>query len=172
MARNTDKNPHTDQVNAEQQAKILEQENELATQRSEMNELQEQIESSRFDLPLLKIAEQVLMVPLVGVMDSVKSQKVMEDILWNIRQQETKVAVIDIAGVNIVDSSVATHLIKIAKATRLMGCKVIISGISPVIAQNIVNLGVDVTTLETTNTLKDAITNAYKAVGYSLVKNG
>lgn len=91
MARNTDKNPHTDQVNAEQQAKILEQENELAAQRSEMDELQVQIESSRFDLPLLKIAEQVLMVPLVGVMDSVKSQKVMEDILWNIKQQETKV---------------------------------------------------------------------------------
>lgn len=168
MASQSNSSSSSKSDNATKEALALEQ--EIASQRSEINEMQEQIESAKFDLPLLKIAEQILMVPLVGAMDSVKSQKVMEDILWNIKQQETKVAVIDIAGVSIVDSSVATHLIKIAKATRLMGCKVIISGISPVIAQNIVNLGMDVTTLETTNTLKDAIFKAYNAVGYTLVK--
>ena len=110
------------------------------------------------------------MVPLVGSMDSEKSQKVMENILINIKVQETKVVIIDIAGITVVDSSVAAHLIKIAKASKLMGCRSIISGISPNIAQNIVNLGVDISNIETTNTLKDSMIKAYKYIGYELKK--
>lgn len=153
-----------------QNATIASQNSKINEQKTEIDDLNEQIIASRFDLPLLKIAENVLMVPLVGSMDSVKSQKVMEDILINIKEQSTRVALIDIAGINIVDSSVAAHLVKIAKATRLMGCRAIVSGISPLIAQNIVNLGMDVSDLITTTTLQDAMKEAYKLIGYGLVK--
>ena len=142
----------------------------MKDQNQRISDLEREVSSSSFDIPLLKIAESVLMVPLVGTMDSVKSQKVMEDILINIKMNETKVVVIDIAGITVVDSSVASHLIKIAKATNLMGCKSIISGISPIIAQNIVNLGVNVSDIETTNTLKDSMVKAYKYIGYELIK--
>jgi rsbT co-antagonist protein RsbR len=110
------------------------------------------------------------MVPLVGSIDSVKSQKIMEDILVSISLQETRVVIVDIAGISAIDSSVAAHLIKIAKATKLMGCRCIISGISPAIAQNIVNPGVDTSDIETTNTLKDSMKKAYNYVGYELTK--
>lgn len=153
-----------------QNATIASQNSKINEQKTEIEDLNEQIIASRFDLPLLKIAENVLMVPLVGSMDSVKSQKVMEDILINIKVQSTRVALIDIAGINIVDSSVAAHLVKIAKATRLMGCRAIVSGISPLVAQNIVNLGMDVSDLITTTTLQDAMREAYKLIGYELVK--
>jgi rsbT co-antagonist protein RsbR len=156
------------QTISDQRDTISDQKRQIASQRNEMQGLQEQIEAAKFDLPLLKIADDILMVPLVGAMDSVKAQKVMEDILNHIRLQESRVVIIDIAGINIVDSSVASHLIKIAKATRLMGCKSVISGISPMIARNIVNLGMDVSELVTTNTLKDAMTKAYEYVGFKL----
>ncbi len=139
-------------------------------QRKEIDGLYDQIESSRFDLPMLKITEHTLMVPLVGAVDSVKSQKIMEDVLDSIKPMQLKVVVLDVAGIKVVDSAVAAHLIKVAKATRLMGCKTIISGISSIISQNIVNLGVDVRDLETTSTLQDAINIAYKENGLKLVK--
>ncbi|MFY8274259.1 STAS domain-containing protein [Pseudoalteromonas sp. SSDWG2] len=171
------KNPSTTSLNQtqnktikEQNDTIGEQSEQLERQQEQLVDLQEQIKSAKFDLPLLKIAEDILMVPLVGSMDSAKAQKVMEDILINIRNQETRVVIIDIAGVNIVDSSVAAHLIKIAKATKLMGCRSIISGISPIIAHNIVNLGMNVDELTTTNTLKDAMAKAYGYVGLALVE--
>lgn len=143
---------------------------QIKSQNEQIKDMQNQIDASHFDIPLLKIAEEVLMVPLVGSMDSVKSQQVMENILLNIKIQETKVVIIDIAGITVVDSSVAAHLIKIAKASKLMGSKSIISGISPNIAQNIVNLGVDISDIETTNTLKDSMIKAYKYIGYELIK--
>lgn len=156
------------QSGASKDRKITEQNDTIDSQREEIADLHDQISAAKFDLPLLKIADSVLMVPLVGSLDSVKSQKVMEDILINIKQEEIRVLVIEIAGIKVVDSSVAAHLVKIAKATRLMGCKSIVSGISPNIAQSIVNLGVDTAGIETTNTLKDAMTLAYSSIGIEL----
>lgn len=150
---------------------MTDSENQLSNQQETISDLESQLLSTHFNLPLLKIAEGVLMVPLVGSIDSVKSQKVMEDVLNNIRDEETQVTVLDIAGIKVVDSAVAAHLIKIVTAARLMGCRVILSGISPVIAQNIVNLGMDVSLIESTNTLKDALVKAYRMIGYTLVKN-
>ncbi|WP_196138096.1 STAS domain-containing protein [Aliikangiella sp. G2MR2-5] len=144
--------------------------NKIQSQQKEIDGLYDQIESSRFDLPMLKIAERVLMVPLVGAVDSVKSQKIMEDVLDSIKPMSLRVVVLDIAGIKVVDSAVAAHLIKIAKATKLMGCKTIITGISPIISQNIVNLGVDVRDIDTTSTLQDGMQKAYEAVGLKLVQ--
>lgn len=155
---------------ARQKTQIGEQADLIDAQDTEISDLKDQIIASKFDLPLLKIAENALMVPLVGAIDSVKSQKIMEDILNNIKNHGTWVVVLDVAGIKIVDSSVAAHLIKIAKAARLMGCRTIVSGFSPQMAQNIVNLGVSTDDIEASATLKDALFKAYQTVGYKLVK--
>lgn len=149
---------------------IKNQQDRIDEQNFQIQGMQNQIDSLNFDMPILKIAEEILMVPLIGTIDSVKSQKILESILFSIKELESKVIVIDIAGITVVDSSVAAHLIKIAKATKLMGCKSIVSGISPNIAQNIVNLGVDTSDIETTNTLKDSMVKAYNYIGFELVK--
>lgn len=153
-----------------QEQELQDKQDRIDVQDKEISDLQDQIEFSKVELPLLRISENILMVPLIGTLDSVSSQKVMEDILFYIKQQATKVVILDIAGITVVDSSVAAHLIKIAKATKLMGCQSIMSGISPVIAQNIVNLGIDVSNIETTNTLQDSMARAYNLVGYEIVK--
>ena len=99
---------------------------------------------------------------------AIRSQRVMQNVLDNIKSEGTKVVVIDIAGVNVVDSSVASHLIKMGLATKLMGATTIISGINPDMATNIVNLGIQTGDTETTNTLEDALKRAYRHVGLKL----
>lgn len=144
----------------------------IEQQQREIEGLQHSIAAAKFELPLLRISQEILMVPLVGAMDSMRSQRVMQNILDNIRSAGTKVIVIDIAGVNVVDSSVASHLIKMGLATKLMGATTIISGISPDMATNIVNLGIQTGDTETTNTLEDALNRAYRHVGLALVATG
>jgi rsbT co-antagonist protein RsbR len=155
-------------TSAEKTAKLDNQQQTIDTQQSTIDNLNDQIIANRFDLPLLKVTNSMLMIPLVGVIDSAKAQIVMDDILAYIWRNETRVLIMDIAGTNLVDSAVAAHLIKIVKATKLMGCRTIISGLSPIIANNIVNLGVDTRELDTTNTLEDAMTRGYTLVGYEL----
>lgn len=147
----------------------LNQDNIIEQQQREIEGLQHSIQAAKFELPLLRISKNILMVPLVGAMDSLRSQRVMQNILENIRAAGTKVVVIDIAGVNVVDSSVASHLIKIGLATKLMGATTIISGINPDMATNIVNLGIQTGDTVTTNTLEDALNRAYRHVGLALV---
>jgi len=144
----------------------------IEQQQREIEGLQHSIAAAKFELPLLRISQEILMVPLVGAMDSMRSQRVMQNILDNIKSAGTKVIVIDIAGVNVVDSSVASHLIKMGLATKLMGATTIISGISPDMATNIVNLGIQTGDTETTNTLEDALNRAYRHVGLALVATG
>ncbi|RXK06696.1 sigma-B regulator RsbR [Halarcobacter bivalviorum] len=112
---------------------------------------------AEMEIPILEINEQTTLIPLIGILDSVKSQNLMENILISIKDKMTKVAIIDIEGIVIVDSAVAAHLIKITKATKLMGCTTILSGIAPEVAQTIVNLGINLDGIYTTSTLKDAI---------------
>ena len=112
---------------------------------------------AEMEIPILEINEQTTLIPLIGILDSVKSQNLMENILISIKEKMTKVAIIDIEGIVIVDSAVAAHLIKITKATKLMGCTTILSGIAPEVAQTIVNLGINLDGIYTTSTLKDAI---------------
>lgn len=145
------------------------QDQQIAQQQAEIEGLQQSIEAAKFELPLLRITKHILMVPLVGAIDSLRSQRVMQNVLENIKSEGTKVVVLDIAGVNVVDSSVASHLIKMGLATKLMGATTIISGINPSMATNIVNLGIHTGDTETTNTLEDALNRAYRHVGLSLV---
>lgn len=124
---------------------------------------------SKMELPILEIADGVMMVPLVGLIDSTKSQKLMENILFAIKDKEVKVVVIDIQGISIIDSAVAAHIVKITKATKLMGCETIVSGISPEVAQTIVSLGIDVENMRTTSNLKTALKLAFKSIRFELV---
>ncbi|ANB10583.1 hypothetical protein SAM40697_6630 [Streptomyces ambofaciens] len=107
--------------------------------------------------PVIKLWEGVVAVPLIGTLDSARSQVVMESLLEAIVDQHASHAILDITGVPTVDTLVAQHLMKTVAAARLMGAECIISGVRPVIAQTIVQLGIDLSTVTTRATLADAL---------------
>ncbi|KWT92815.1 PAS domain-containing protein [Candidatus Magnetominusculus xianensis] len=119
--------------------------------------------------PVTPIWEGILLLPLVGVLDSMRTSDIMNKSLSMISEMRAKVFVLDISGVATVDTAVANQLIKITKATRLMGCEAIVSGLSPAIARTIVELGVNVEAIRTTATLRDAFEKALVMVGESLI---
>jgi rsbT co-antagonist protein RsbR len=110
--------------------------------------------------PVTEIWEGVLMMPIVGIVDSQRSQDIMNAMLTRISETQAGQFILDIGGVAVVDTAVANHLIKMTKATALMGCRTTISGISPAIAQTMVELGIDVGTVRTTATMRDALSQA------------
>jgi rsbT co-antagonist protein RsbR len=107
--------------------------------------------------PVIKLWDGIVAVPLIGTLDSERTQIVMENLLEAIVQNEATVAIIDITGVPTVDTLVAQHLLKTVAAARMMGAECIISGIRPQIAQTIVHLGVDLGNVTTKSTLADAL---------------
>ena len=118
--------------------------------------------------PVTSIWAGVLMLPLVGVIDSKRAQDITARILEDIASSEATCFILDISGVAIIDTAVANYLIKITKATRLMGCKSLISGLSPAIAQTIADLGIDVGDVQTTGQLSDALRLAFDNVGITV----
>lgn len=115
--------------------------------------------------PVTPIWEGILLLPLVGIIDTTRTNEIMNKTLTKIAESRAKVFVLDISGVASVDTGVANQLIKITKATRLMGCESIISGVSPSIARTMVELGVSIGEVRTTATLRDAFELALRAVG-------
>ena len=115
--------------------------------------------------PVMPIWDAILLLPLVGVVDSVRTDDVMRKSLERISETRSKVFILDISGVPAVDTAVANQLLKITKATLLMGCETIISGLSPAIARTMVDLGVDVGEVRTTATLRDAFAISLRNVG-------
>ncbi len=120
--------------------------------------------------PVVKIWDQILALPLIGTLDSARTQVVMESLLQEIVRTSSTVAIIDITGVPTVDTLVAQHLMKTVAAARLMGAECIISGIRPQIAQAMVHLGVSFSDIATKATLADAIRSALAKVGYAVVR--
>ncbi|MCE1248115.1 MAG: PAS domain-containing protein [Firmicutes bacterium] len=124
--------------------------------------LREQARTIReISTPAIKLWEGIVVLPVVGIIDSVRAQQMMDTILAKITETSSRVVILDIQGVAAVDTAVANHLMKITKATKLMGCQCIISGISPAVAQTIVHLGIDMTGIRTNATLKDALLDAF-----------
>lgn len=117
--------------------------------------------------PALQLWNDIVILPVVGIIDSVRAQNMMEVMLSKIAETACKVIILDIQGVPAVDTAVANHLIKIVKATRLMGSHAIISGISPAVAQTIVTLGVDMLA-KSTATLRDALAEAFAIMHYEV----
>jgi rsbT co-antagonist protein RsbR len=115
--------------------------------------------------PVVKLWEGVLALPMIGTLDSARTQIVMESLLQRIVETGSEIAIIDITGVPTVDTLVAQHLLKTITAIRLMGADCIISGIRPQIAQTIVHLGVDLEGVTTKATLADALALAFKRSG-------
>jgi len=107
--------------------------------------------------PVTSIWDGILLLPLVGIVDSQRTQDIMEKTLARISESRARVFVMDISGVVTVDTAVANNFIRITQATRLMGCDCIISGISPSVARTLVELGANVSEVRTTATLRDAL---------------
>ena len=129
----------------------------------------QQEELLELSTPVIKLWTGVLAVPMIGTLDSGRTQVVMEALLQKIVETESSLAIIDITGVPTVDTLVAQHLLKTVSAIRLMGADCIISGIRPQIAQTIVHLGIDLQGIMTKSTLADALALALERTGYRIV---
>jgi rsbT co-antagonist protein RsbR len=130
----------------------------------------QQQELLELSTPVVRLWDNVLALPLIGTLDSARTQVVMENLLQQIVDTGAVIAIIDITGVPTVDTLVAQHLIKTVAAARLMGADCIISGIRPQIAQTIVHLGVELTDITTKATLADAFAVALKRNGLKVVR--
>jgi rsbT co-antagonist protein RsbR len=126
----------------------------------------QQKEMLEMSTPVIKLWEGVLAVPLIGTLDSARTQIVMENLLQKIVETGSKIAILDITGVPTVDTQTAQHLMKTVSATRLMGADCIISGIRPQIAQTIVHLGIDIYDITTKATMADAVKDAMAKTGW------
>ena len=115
--------------------------------------------------PVTKIWDGVLFAGIVGIVDSKRAVDIMNKALSSIADTRANTLLLDIGGVAVVDTAVANHLIKIAKAAVLMGCKTIISGISPSIAQTIAELGIDLGAIQTTSTIESALRDSITRPG-------
>jgi rsbT co-antagonist protein RsbR len=122
--------------------------------------------------PVIRLWEGIVAMPLIGTLDSSRSQVVMESLLNGIVDEQAEVAILDITGVPMVDTLVAQHLMKTALAVRLMGAECVISGIRPQIAQTIVALGIDLGEITTRATLSDALKYALTRTGVTLGAGG
>jgi rsbT co-antagonist protein RsbR len=133
----------------------------IARQQEEMLEL---------STPVVKLWDGVIALPMIGTLDSARTQIVMESLLQRIVETGAEIAIIDITGVPTVDTLVAQHLLKTVTAIRLMGADCIISGIRPQIAQTIVHLGIDLEGITTKATLADALAIALKRAGLTVTR--
>jgi rsbT co-antagonist protein RsbR len=118
-------------------------------------------EITEISTPVIRVWDGILALPIIGTLDSARTQVVMENLLIEIVESGSTIAILDISGVPAVDSLVAQHLIKTVAATRLMGAECIISGIRPEIAQTVVHLGIDLSNIVTKSTLASALKYAF-----------
>jgi rsbT co-antagonist protein RsbR len=131
--------------------------------------LRQQEEMLELSTPVVKLWDGVLALPLIGTLDSARTQVVMESLLTAIVETNSQVAIIDITGVPTVDTLVAQHLIKTITAARLMGADCYLSGIRPAIAQTIVHLGIELNDVQTKAKLSDAFALALQRLGKTVV---
>lgn len=127
-------------------------------------------EISEISTPVIRVWDGVVALPIIGTLDSSRTQVVMENLLQQIVDTGSSIAILDISGVPAVDSLVAQHLIKTVSATRLMGAECIISGIRPEIAQTVVHLGIDLTGIITKASLASALQTAFDMLQLTVVK--
>jgi len=118
-------------------------------------------EIAEISTPVIRVWDGIVAMPIIGTLDSSRTQVVMENLLQEIVETSSSIAILDISGVPAVDSLVAQHLIKTVSATRLMGAECIISGIRPEIAQTVVHLGIDLSGIVTKATLASALRYAF-----------
>ena len=120
--------------------------------------------------PIIKIWERVLVLPLIGTLDTRRSQRLTESLLTDFAATQTKVTILDITGVPTVDSAVANHLLKTVAAVQLLGAECVITGIRPEVAQTMVHLGVDLSGVETLSTLAEGLKWAFRSLNIRMVE--
>ena len=121
--------------------------------------------------PVLPVRERLLILPIIGVLDAERARQLTEQLLGGIRKHRARVVVIDITGAPDVDETVANHLVQTVDASRLMGASVIITGMSPKIAQTLVTIGVDLSKIDTMGDLQGGLEEAERLLGYSVERN-
>lgn len=132
--------------------------------------IREQQEAIReLSTPVLQVRERLLILPIIGVIDPQRARQLTEQLLRGIRTNRAKVVVIDITGVAAMDSNIANHLVQTVEASRLLGATVIVTGLSPEIAQTLVNIGVDLGKMNTVGDLQGGIEEAERLLGYKVV---
>jgi rsbT co-antagonist protein RsbR len=140
---------------------ITDRESTIALQQAAIREL---------STPALQIRDRLLILPIIGVLDTHRARQLTEGLLRAIRDNRAKVVVMDVTGVATVDSKVANHLLQTIAASRLMGAEVIISGLSADVAQSLVTLGVDLAKLNAVGDLQGGLEMAERLLGYELVR--
>jgi rsbT co-antagonist protein RsbR len=118
--------------------------------------------------PVIRIFDRVLLLPLIGAVDSLRAYQVMESVLARVVEEKAKVIILDIAGVPVVDTKVADNLVKTTSAVRLLGAETIVTGISAQVARTIVQLGVDIASMHTLSNLQEGIDLALSLVGKAI----
>ena len=131
---------------------------------------QQQDSIRELSTPVLPVRERLLILPIIGVLDSERARQLTEQLLAGIRTHRAKVVVIDITGAPDVDTTVANHLVQTVDASRLMGASVIITGLSPTIAQTLVDLGVDLSKIHTMGDLQGGLEEAERLLGYHVTR--
>jgi rsbT co-antagonist protein RsbR len=135
--------------------------------------IREQQEAIReLSTPVLTVRERLLILPIIGAMDPLRARQLTEQLLRAIRTNRAKVVVLDITGVPYIDSAVANHLVQTVEASRLLGAIVIVTGLSPEIAQTLVNIGVDLSKMNTVGDLQGGIEQAERLLGYTVAREG
>ena len=119
--------------------------------------------------PVLQVRERLLILPIIGLIDPQRARQLTEQLLRAIRTNRAKVVVIDITGVAAMDSAVANHLVLTVEASRLLGATVIVTGLSPEISQTLVNIGVNLSKMNTVGDLQGGIEEAERLLGYKVV---
>lgn len=133
--------------------------------------ISEQQEAIReLSTPVLQIRERMLLLPIVGMIDSQRARQLTEQLLRGIRNNRARVAVMDVTGVPSLDSKVANHLVQTVEACRLMGANVIVTGLSAEIAQTLVTIGVDLTKLNAVGDLQGGLEEAERMLGFTVVR--
>ena len=153
----------------EEREKVVEREKILREEREKVVRLQQEV-IRELSTPVLQLREGLLILPVIGMIDTQRARQLTEALLRAIRANRARMVVMDITGVPAVDSKVANHLLQTVQAARLMGASVIVTGLSAEVAQTLVTIGVDLSKLTTLSDLQSGIEEADRMVSYKVSK--
>ena len=141
----------------------------ISRQQAEIIELQRR-SLMEMSTPVIRLWDQIVLLPLVGVIDTQRAQQIIERLLQSIVTTESRVAIIDVTGVPVIDTSVAHHLMRTVAAAKMLGGEVVITGFSPEAAQTLVTINVDLAGIRTRGTLQAGVEEALRLVGLEITE--